>query len=333
MTAEQRAEAFQPREPLTLAQVTDIVNTPGVIIPRVNAETCVDERKSHDILNIVSPEQYRDALEAARAATADSDLRDYREMVRIPEFPAHNHDGVQYAPHSPSALQRPGGGFGRAMVVAGALQALDGSQAMEIVSFWNRTRGREEITRHSADGRHGKTGCGHVDYALADTAGLYYKVPGTRVAEMIEYERRMVREQRRPVAIATMKGEHPGGAVIVVNGESETVNPTNLGFLYDAQADEHEFADFAEMLKGNDGRLGAFLDELPEDLRTARNGQSLERYLTGVRGLMTPDLFIRVAAEQTQVTLRKVAPGLPIYTVDLNGDMPVVSQTGNVPQR
>lgn len=193
----------------------------------------------------------------------------------------HHHDGAE---------RSPGASFGKAMSLAGAVPGLSPQQAVDIVTEWEESEERK-FTLHEDDHAyhvHG-LGCGHVDKACMVENEAAFGLPSEKVQAMKEYVLQKTGEREMTVEVPMLTKNHREKGVLVVLSDDKTVEATdgkNDFFRFDA----------------------------------TRHDRSLERLadFAQTKGIAVLPSVLKASAEkQRNAVLGLLAPGLPVYLIDL----------------
>ncbi|MBI4096803.1 MAG: hypothetical protein HY428_00095 [Candidatus Levybacteria bacterium] len=144
------------------------------------------------------------------------------------------------------------------------------------------------------------TGCGHITNAANPELALAYGVDPDDVKQAHIYAKSIAQVEEVP-----LYGEHEERDVIAITGTKRTVSSfdqhrNRMYFVYDKARD------------------GAFMDELVPQL--------------GIEGV-TIEEFKAAAGRQMNETLRLLAPGRRIFTVNVDGSVPKVDLASRVTSR
>lgn len=200
--------------------------------------------------------------------------------------------------HDVRAVRRPGASFGDVTTLAAVLDDLDVEQVVGVIVGYEYDNDRIPVM-HS-----GEPGCGHRARLEHGQYEGSYGIPAQRVRALGAVMDK--KAQEGVVAVPFLEGRHEERGVLIVDSLTHTVDPTdslgNQFFRYD--------------------RTRALLE-----LRAL--GQFASTTLQ--RPVEFDDL---IAAHTTQLntTLGLLAPGLPIYNIDLTGQTPVITPMGTVPR-
>jgi hypothetical protein len=142
-------------------------------------------------------------------------------------------------------------------------------------------------------------GCRHIAAAADRQFSSLYGVDYSAVVHALAYARQRSAAGDR-IDVVKLRGDHAEQGVLIVTGTRRTVNPTNgrsMYFVYDKTRD--------------DAYVGKLVPQL------------------GMKAV-TIAMFKEALDRQTQATLRLVAAGKPMFTVNANGFEPIVSYLGDV---
>lgn len=142
-------------------------------------------------------------------------------------------------------------------------------------------------------------GCRHIAAAADPQFSPFYGVEHGAVVQALTYARQRSAAGDR-IDVVKLRGDHAEQGVLIITGIRRTVNPSNgrsMYFVYDKTRDD------------------AYVRKLVPQL--------------GMKAV-TVDIFTEAIERQTQATLRLVASGRPMFTVNANGFEPIVSYLGDV---
>lgn len=160
-------------------------------------------------------------------------------------------------------------------------------------------------TDHHADPKDGEDkyggpaiGCGHFAKAMDPEKADMYGLDVSEVQEAHRYLREMVKNGQK-IEMTNLQGEHKEEAILVITGESASVRPTDgkhMFFIYDQTRDQQ------------------FMEQLVNKIN-----QNQGRDLVDLRG------FREIAGKQTNATLKILADGKQIFTINPDNNLEITS--------
>lgn len=206
-------------------------------------------------------------------------------------------DGRYLPDQARGTIARPGGDFGYVMVFLALVRKvginLSPEQCFNLVYNAVAIRGNKfsmHTDNHVNLKNHAKIGCAHIAFGLDEKISpAYNEVNPTDVQKaLVNARQRML--YGISVDLAALAGEHQEQGVLVVTGTQRTVNPLNragdsMYFVYDRERD-------MEFMRGLVERL-----RLPQ---------------------IKFEDFKRVSDRQLAATLELLAPGKPVYEVNVD---------------